>query len=187
MADEFLGDRKKALEESFFAKENARLLEKMKAEKQKLADVEALAEISQLPDQALLERLVELHIGPDTWAALSLVPLVEVAWADGDVQRNERAAILAAAADQGIAKGTPSYDLLEGWLDTRPGPELLAAWGEYAVELAAALSAPERAALRAEIIDRARRVADAAGGILGFGKTSEAEKAVLAELEKPFS
>ena len=34
MADEFLGDRKKALEDSFFAKENAKLVERLRAEKE---------------------------------------------------------------------------------------------------------------------------------------------------------
>ena len=37
MAKDFLGDRKQALEESFFAKENAKLLDKLKAQKDKKA------------------------------------------------------------------------------------------------------------------------------------------------------
>ncbi len=78
MADDFLGDRKKALEESFFAKENERLLENLRAEKAKLAAKEALAEASQIRDESVLDSLVELGIGPDTWTALSLIPLEEI-------------------------------------------------------------------------------------------------------------
>ena len=104
MSDEFLGDRKKALEESFFAKENQRLLERMREEKRKLAAKDALAGASRIQDDALLDRLVELEIGPDTWTALSLIPLVEVAWADGVLEARERRAILEAAANTGVTR-----------------------------------------------------------------------------------
>jgi len=187
MSDEFLGDRKKALEESFFAKQNAALLEKMRAEREKEAAIESLARTSRIDDREILEKLVDLGIDAATWAALSLVPLVEVAWADGDVKDKERAAVLAAAQEQGIDSGTPSHALLESWLGTRPGPALFASWGGYATELAANLSPAERSALHRDIADRAFAVARAAGGILGVGSISEAEKLVLDALGKPFA
>jgi hypothetical protein len=40
-------------------------------------------------------------------------PLVEVAWADGKLDRSERDAILAAAVAEGIAKGSPAYEILD--------------------------------------------------------------------------
>ncbi len=46
MTKDFLGDRKKALEESFFARENARLLEQLKAEKDTQETRETLANAS---------------------------------------------------------------------------------------------------------------------------------------------
>ena len=55
------------------------------------------------------------------------------------------------------------------------------------MELAAQLSPSQRTALRAELVERARHVAEAAGGFLGLGSVSEAEKQVIAELEKPFA
>ncbi len=54
-SDEFLGDRKKALEDSFFAKENERLLKRMRDEKAKLAAKDALAEASRIQDDAVLD------------------------------------------------------------------------------------------------------------------------------------
>ena len=120
MADEFLGDRKKALEESFFAKENARLLDHMKAEKASKASKERLAEISGIDDEAVLGKLAALNIESDTWAAISLVPLVEVAWADGKIDEKERRAVLSAAEANGIFSGSPSHELLESWLSRRP-------------------------------------------------------------------
>ena len=46
----------------------------------------------------LVARLVEIGIRSDTLAALCLIPLVEVAWADGRLDPPEREALLAAAA-----------------------------------------------------------------------------------------
>jgi len=188
MSDEFLGDRKKALENEFFAKENAKLLEKLRAEKTKLASKEALAEASNIQDEELLDHLVSLDIGADTWTALSLVPLVEVAWADGRLERKERKAILEAAADSGVRPGKASYELLESWLESRPQPGLLEVWGEYVVSIAARLDADGKALLKSEILGRARRVAEAAGGILGLVKRiSPEEQAVIDRLEHPFA
>lgn len=187
MPDEFLGERKKALENEFFAKENARLLEKLRAEKARSAARDALADASNIQDPALLDHLVEIGIGPETWVALSLVPLVEVAWADGTLDAKERKAILGAAADTGVRPGKASYDLLESWLESRPAPAMLEAWGEYVVSVASRLDASGKETLKAEIVGRARRVAEAAGGLLGFGKkVSPEEQAVLDRLEHPF-
>ena len=63
MSEEILGERKKALENEFFAKENQRLLERLRKEREKLAVKEALAQASNIQDEVLLDRLVELEIG----------------------------------------------------------------------------------------------------------------------------
>jgi hypothetical protein len=103
MSDEILGDRGKALEEMFFAQESEKLRKSMQ-EKEELRDKkEALSATSGITDAAVLEHLVALGIGSDTLAALSLVPLVEVAWADGTMDESERSAILSAAEDSGIS------------------------------------------------------------------------------------
>lgn len=187
MSQEFLGDRKKALEESFFAKENAKLLEKLREERRKQAAAEQLANASHIRDRAVLEKLVELGLDGASWTALTLVPLVELAWADGSVALKERKAVLAAAAEQGLAPDSAGHRLLESWLERRPEPALFASWGAYAVELANKLDPLERAELRRNVLERAHKVAEAAGGLLGLGAVSEAEKKVLAELEKPFA
>ena len=188
MSDEFLGDRKKALEESFFAKENAKLIEKLRAEQRQKSAREGLAAISGISDPAVLDELVKLGIGPETWLAVSLAPLVEVAWADGEVEPAERRAVLAAAEANGVVPGSPSYALLEGWLARRPDARLLQAWGEYIVEVCSRLQVSEREALRRQVVGRARAVAEAAGGILGLGrKVSDREDRVLRELEKAFA
>jgi hypothetical protein len=187
MADEFLGDRKKALEESFFAKENSRLLERLRSESKHKSVRQGLTEISGISDEAVIDKLVALDIQPDTWAAISVIPLVEVAWADGKVDDKERRAVLSAAEANGIFPGSPSFALLESWLARRPDVRLMEAWGEYVVDLCASFGAREKAAVKEKVLGRAREVALATGGFLGFGpKISPEEAVVLAELAKAF-
>ncbi len=56
-------------------------------------------------------------------------------------------------------------------------------WKDYATTLLQGMSPEAAAAFRQEILDRARAIAASAGGLLGFGGVSEAERAVLAEIE----
>jgi hypothetical protein len=69
----------RTLEDAFFTKENARLLEQLKGKQKR----EALREMVKVEDETFLDRLIELGIGPETVLALTLVPLIAVAWADG--------------------------------------------------------------------------------------------------------
>lgn len=174
---------RRTFEEAFFAEENARLLRQM-IEADRLHDRRAaLAAASGIADAALLDRLVALDIGPDGLTALSLAPLVLVAWADGDLDWHEKAAVLQAAAERHIAAGSPGHALLDGWLRQPPLPVLFEAWAGYAAALLKGMPLRERAVLRAWLLDHARGVAEAAGGFLGLGWTvSPAEAAMLARL-----
>ncbi|HSL84481.1 MAG TPA: hypothetical protein VLF66_17040 [Thermoanaerobaculia bacterium] len=182
-----LGERKKALEEQFFARQEKELRERVRREAESKARRQALAEASGIRDEAVLDHLASLDLDGETVAALSLVPLVEVAWADGTLHDNEREAVLRAARESGVAPDTAAGALLESWLETRPDAELLTAWEGYVEALVAGLDGAERQALRHELLDRARAVAESAGGFLGMGKVSDAETAMLARLERAFA
>jgi hypothetical protein len=187
VADKVLGDRRKALEEQFFTKHNEELRQQLRKSEEKQASREALARVAGNADSEVLDKLVELGIGPQTWAALEIVPLVEVAWANAQVEAKERSAVLAAAEANGIEASSPSHQLLEAWLTHRPDARLLATWGEYIVGLCSGLDPAQRNALRDEILGRARTVAEAAGGFLGLGnKISSEEEVVLQQLARPF-
>jgi len=186
MSNEFLGDRRVALEEAFFSKENARLRQRLRDMDQARQHKEALSAASGITDDAVLDRLAALNIGSDTLAALSLVPLVAVAWADGDVDDKERRVLLSKASEMGLSQQDVSYQLFERWLAEPPPAALLAAWKDYIGGFAASLDAEDRRALRQELLDRARAVAEAAGGFLGFAGVSPSEAKVLRELEQTF-
>jgi hypothetical protein len=187
MTKEFLGDRKKALEESFFARENANLLERLKAEKSTQEIREALAIASGIESAEILEKLCALGIDADTWTAVSIAPLVEVAWADGKIDESEHQAVLSGAEANGITSGSAGYVLLESWLAHRPDGRLLEVWGAFIVGLCAEMGTLERKSLKNQILGRARSVAEATGGFLGLGsKISDEEEVILAELAKAF-
>ena len=113
---------------------------------------------------------------------------MEVAWADGSVDDNERDAILAAAEAAGLARESASGRLLDGWLTQRPDREVLSAWKEYVEALCATLTDDGKNALKRDLVGRARSVAEAAGGFLGLGsKVSKSEQDMLDELERAFS
>lgn len=188
MSNEFLGDRRVALEEAFFAKQDVELRRRLRDKDQAQRNREALSATSGITDAAVLDRLVALNIGSDTLAALSLVPLVAVAWADGSVDDKERNAAFAEAAQMGVGSKDIGHQLFKQWLAEPPPPALVAAWKDYIAGLSAQMSAESRSAFRKELLARARAVAEAAGGVLGLvGRVSPAEERVLKELERAFS
>ena len=186
MSDQFLEQRKKGLEESFFAKHNRELLEKLRQKTDAAARREQLVAVSGIRNPALLDELVGLGLDAESLAALGLVPLLQVAWADGKVQQREQDALLEAAKKSGVAPGTAGYELLVSWLDREPDPKLFQAWKDYVKALRGAVSEDSLLALRTEVLARAKAVARAAGGILGVGSVWGTEKRILDELEEAF-
>jgi hypothetical protein len=185
--EELFGDRKRALEDSFFRKQDEKLIARLRAQRTEQEASRALAEASGVTDAAALGRLRDLGVAPETLAALGVVPLVAVAWADGRLEERERRAVLAGAEAAGVEPGSPAHTLFEGWLEAPPSAGMLEAWRTYTSALCSRLSATERETLRAQVLGRARAVAEAAGGFLGLGsRVSEAEEKMLASLERAF-
>ena len=184
---EILRDRGKSLEDAFFRREDQKLLARLQELRKAELNREELAKATGISKPEVLDRLLGLGIQTETLAALSIVPLVEVAWADGQLDAKERHAVLEHAGDAGIAKGSAAYGLLEAWLQHRPSQQLLDAWRDLVRAIREQIGAEEAERLKAEIVERARRVVRASGGVLGLGsKVSSAEAAMLASLERPF-
>jgi hypothetical protein len=181
-----LSGRGHSLEEEFFRREDAKLLEKLRALKNAATTRDTLAQATGITNAAVLDRLIELGIGGETAAALSVLPFVEVAWADGAVDARERAALLEHARTKGFAPGSTEHALLEAWLEKRPEPRFFTAWTHLVEGLVERLSSEQVKLLQGTLMERARSVASASGGFLGMGKVSASESAVLARLEKAF-
>lgn len=172
-----------ALENAFFAKENARLLEQLRQKARQEERRAALREAIRIDDEALVDHLLALGLGPETVIAMTLVPLAIVAWADGEIQPQERDAIVKAAADEGVAPGSVAGQMLENWLKHPIDGTLVDAWKRYTETIWPSLSPHEREEIRTMSLGRASAVAEAAGGFLGLtSKVSAKERAALDEL-----
>jgi hypothetical protein len=179
----FLDDRRRGVEEAFFARQNEQLRVQLRATGHGPSSRDDLAAASGLRDSRVLDGLAALNVGAEGAAALSLTPLVAVAWADGELSEKERDALLAAARQAGLAETDTGYRLFASWLDDPPPAMLMARWKDYATTLLAGMPADAASAFREEVLGRARAIAAAAGGFLGFGSISDAEQAVLSEVE----
>jgi hypothetical protein len=181
---EILRDRGRSLEEEFFRREDQRLIKRLAELKAVDTTREALAKASGISTPAVLDQLVQLGLRAETVAALSVVPLVEVAWADGELDTKERRAIVEHAD---IARESTAGALLEAWLDRRPDPNLLTAWTQMVQAMHSQLAPDAAARLKTSLLERARAVAAASGGMFGVGsKVSRAEAEMLARLEAAF-
>jgi hypothetical protein len=186
MSDDALRKRQRSLEEEFFARKDHQLREKLKATFEQEVTREKLKAATGLTDQTILDRLVALQVRGETLAAFTLYPLVEVAWADGKLDRREREAILEAASAAGIDRGTPGFEALEAALADGPTEARREVWFAYARDLARRLDPTERRAVREDLVQRARKVAEASGGVLGVLKISANEQRVLDRIAEAF-
>lgn len=177
----------RGLENEFFAKRDQ---EKLQALREKLATEAKVAELAAatgIENEEVLKQLHDLDIGADTFAAIALVPLVEIAWADGKLDAPERDAVLKAAIAEGVDPDGPAHGLLVAWMASRPGPELRAAWFEYVRAFCKTMSPEACLSFKRTVLGNAQSIAEASGGFLGLGnRISPIEQEVVRDLQAAF-
>lgn len=186
MSDASLKERGRALEDEFFAKEDQRKLEALRAKLGAADSQEALTEALGFEAPEVIAKLQSLGVTANSLAALRLIPLVSVAWADGEVQKAESDLLLASAAKAGLAPGSPALMLLESWLQRKPAPALLDTWEAYIRALIPAISDEQGVLLKNNILQSVKDIAAASGGVLGFATTSSSESTVIRRVEEAF-
>jgi len=178
--------RARDLEEEFFYQRNQELIHKLRERGKTEEGRRRLGQVTGIADEAVLNALFDAGIQAETLVALTLAPLVQVAWADPIIDSAECDEILKAAQAAGVSKETTCYRLLSDWLQQKPGPKLFVVWEQYIAELKKVLEPEKLQQLKNDIMGRARGIAKATGGFLGIGKISDAEAAVLKEVEQAF-
>lgn len=184
MSKGILGDREKALEDSYFRQQDAKLLQSLRKGAALDEIAAALSEKLQVDDPDLLVRAREAGITADTAAAFLVAPLVQVAWAEGSVTKQERSAVLRLAVERGVDPHSPAYSQLEAWLDVRPPDTLFEVASRVIQRGLSVLPAEERDERINRIIDACHEVAAASGSefarLLGLGDgVSGAEESIL--------
>jgi hypothetical protein len=179
--------RGKSLENAFFAKRDRELAEKLKQRLNADEMRRVLLYSVGLTDELAGKGFAHLQSGLEVVAAMALLPIVEVAWCDGDVSPAEKAAVLRGAAEVGIEADSPMREFLDLWLDQRPSAAAMQAWREYVKAFVALVDPATAAKTEDNIVGRAERVAGAAGGFLGLGnKISAAEQTCIDNLAAAF-
>ncbi len=78
-----------------------------------------------MTDNELIAELEYLGIDADSYRIVALLPLIQVAWADGEIQASEREFIMRAARSYGLVEGR-SGEILASWLQRTPTPDEVA-------------------------------------------------------------
>lgn len=186
MDEWILDQRRRALEETFFLKREHEIIEKMRHEYAALSVKEQFKKFSGIDDEKILDLALEYGFTVQTLSALTLIPLLEVAWADKHLQAKEVKAILQAAHLLGLKEETPAYALIQSSLERSYNPDLFIAWSNYVTALRRRMTDHDFELWRGEIMGLAYRVAKSAGGILGMASLSRLEMAAIHKLESSF-
>lgn len=180
-------DAQKALGQAFFQGDARQYVQNLDLKLQERAARDDLRDATGIEDPAVLAELAGLGIRVDTLAALTLIPLIDVAWADGTMDAAERKAVLEGAIATGIQGGSTSYRLLEIWTEEEPPVDLRNAWAAFMREVCRELRADEIERMKQKILGRARDVAASAGSARNRSPhISPEEEASLASLAKAF-
>ena len=170
MSDDVGMKRQRVSEEDYFRKKDRELVERMRQTAAEDQARRAMGTNTGLTDPTLLAALQDLGFTPDTVALLPLVPVVQMAWAEGGVTPAERTLVVGLARTRGIEAGSAADRQLADWLTLRPGQDVF----DGAMRLISALlstSSAEHGGVSADdVIASAEAIASASGGILGIGK-----------------
>jgi hypothetical protein len=178
----FLEDRRRSHEEEYFHKRELELIAKLQQRGRDAAARQRMAEHTGVVDEEILRDLEALGYTPETVMLLHLVPLLQVAWADGGVSDRERALIIEDARARGIESGSAADRQLASWVTTQPSSELFEKTLRAIGAILQALPEEERETNQRDLLSYSTKIASASGGILGLGKVSSEEQRVLARI-----
>ena len=183
MEKDIFKERGRAIEEAYIRQQDAKLIEKLR-QRAKLEDIAtALAEKLQVDDPDLLRRARDLGVTLDTAPAFFMAPLVQVAWAEGSVTKQEHDTVLRLARVRGIEENSPAYAQLLEWLRVRPADAIFDTAVEVIKSGFAVLPPEEKEEHIKRVVQACHEVATASGGglakVLGLGSVSSTEASIL--------
>jgi hypothetical protein len=173
-------ERGRGQEAAYFRNQDAQLIEKLRGSARLEEIAVALAEKLQVDNPELLRRVMDLGVTLDTAPAFLLAPLVQVAWAEGEVTEREHKTVLRLAGARGVEESSPAHAQLLEWLRERP-PDALFDTATEVIKVGLSVLPPgEREERIKRIVQACHEVAEASGGLarvlgLGSGVSGEEE------------
>lgn len=132
--------------------------------------------------EQIRKQLDALGLDNESYRAILLLPLIEVAWADQEIQEKERETILGYGEGNQLLAGS-ARDVVEDWLTNRPSDDFFERGRAVLVALA-----HDREGLGRDIgpgtvdaiVEYCEVVAESAGGLFGmFFQTSQSEQLAI--------
>jgi tellurite resistance protein len=171
-------DLRIAKEEEFFHSREQALLEKVKQRAAAQSEARRLGEVLGTRDEGILQDLQALGYTTDIIQILFAVPLIAVAWADGEVSKRERS-LIQELAGVSQSDNAAAHHQLKQWLDKKPPQDFLERSLRIISSLLKTLPPDEESDRGRELLTSATRIAEASGGFLGLGSISATERALI--------
>ncbi len=130
---------------------------------------ERIGTASGIVEGNILRELQGLGYLPDTASLLRLTPLVEVAWADGEITNSERAMILGTAATRQVEWESAAYYQLLDWMAHQPSSDFFEKSWRALRSALDRLPVDQRTMWRQDLISACSHVALASEEVPGSG------------------
>jgi hypothetical protein len=167
--NDIFAERGRSLEEEYFRKKDRELVEKMRKAAAADQSRDEMSRQTGLQDPNVLTELQELGFTPDTVSLLPLVPVLELAWAEGGITPAERDLLVKLARSRGIAEGSPADRQLTQWMSSRPAGAVFERAGRLISAVLESGSREFHGGLTPEqLVAYCEQIASASGGIFGL-------------------
>ena len=177
MADDPLYERRRAHEEDYFQKKDRELIEKMRQQAKAAQELREMGEQIGVSDPEVSRELADLGFTADTVKLLPLIPILEMAWAEGGVTPAERQMVRDVARARGIGEGSAADAQLTAWLDRRPDETVFRRAGRLISALFASGGSFDISPN--DLLKYCEAIAEASGGLFGIRRVSADERATL--------
>jgi hypothetical protein len=183
MSDDGLSDRRRASEEEYFRTRDQQLVERLRSQAEREAARDRLSQRVGVADDALLQHLETLGFSDQTVSLLHILPLVHVGW-DGGMSTTAAQRIIVASREHGIEELSEADRQLREWLEIRPSDSLFDGALRAIKTVLQHQSFSERQRYVRNLLEQSSEIAAASGGMLGFGKISKSERALLDRIRR---
>jgi hypothetical protein len=167
--------------DEYFRRKDAELIRDLKRKEAAHQERAEMKQVAGIADDHVVAELQASGYDRETVRVLHLVPLLQVAWADGEISKEERLHILEAARLHGVEPDSRAHRRLESWLEHRPGDDFFRQSLRAVRAVLHAMEPEQKHTRKLGLLALCTKVASASGGFFGLGsKISAAERALLA-------
>ena len=182
MSDQF--DKPTRTEDEYFHRRDRELMEQKRRAEAEVTARQALSSALGITDEQLVRRLQAQGITAELTVLLPWLPAIQVAWVKSLTAAERDWLVQHIREHQQPPLDAAPTARLQEWLEKSPSDQLYKAAVEALRLQLSTLGPDARASLRDKVLNAARGVSAASGGILGIGSISGDEKAALDHLAK---